>query len=104
VILDTLVGRIEAVEARDNDKLLSLISDKRETLESVLNGIELVGGTETENRVFNVDEEIVHFNRFGKIVYVVDVTRSEFIQYLNYEVFNFLNYKSINEMRRMRSG
>jgi len=104
MILETLAGKIEVVVSRDKESLLSLVSDKRETLESVLYGIELVGGTESENRTFDVEEEIIHFNRFGKIVYSVDVTRTEFMRYLNYEVFNFLDYKSINEMRRNRNG
>lgn len=104
MIIESLVGKIEVIESRNNENLLSLISEKRETLESVLNGIELVGGTEGENRTFDVEEEIIHFNRFGKIVCSVDVSRAEFIQYLNYEVFNFLTYKSINEMRRTRNG
>jgi hypothetical protein len=104
VIIESLVGKIEVTQRGEEENMLNLVSEKRDALESVLNGIELVGGTESENRTFDVEEEVGHFNRFGKIVYIAKVTRSEFINYLNYEVFNFLTYKSINEMRRIRNG
>lgn len=104
MILETLAGKIEVVTYPTDPESLLIRSENRDSVESVLNGIELVGGASGEDRIFNLEEDVQHMNRFGIMVYMTRVTRTEFIRYLEYEVLNFLHYNSINKMRELRRG
>lgn len=102
MIVETLAGSITVTRSkRDADKL-ALTSASRDTLVSVLNGVELIGGALGEDEVLDPDELIVETNNFGKLKFTAQLTPTQYIRYLEYEVLNFMNYTSLTEMRKMR--
>jgi RAB protein geranylgeranyltransferase component A len=100
MIIESLVGRF-TVTAQDETHV-NVTSLSRDTIVSVLDGVELVGGAEGEDRRFTSDDITEHV-LMSRRRYTATLTRAELMRYLNYEVLNFLDYHSLNEMHKASS-
>lgn len=98
MIIDSLAGRFDVTASTDDELLLSASSEQ--TLVSVLDGVELVGGAEGDDPTFSRDD-IWSTTAFHRRRYHVRLTRAQLVRYFEYEVLNFLDYSSINEMHSL---
>ena len=102
MIVETAAGQLRAVALKSNTDFLRVSSDKLETIYSMLDGIELVGGAESEDLDF--DRTLVQtFTPPFKTEqwYSYTVSKTQFVRYLQYEVLNFLDYSSVSQMRKL---
>lgn len=98
MIIDSLAGRFNVTASGPEELVLSASSEQ--TLVSVLDGVELVGGAEGEDPTFS-REDIWSTTAFHRRTYHARVTRPQLVRYFEYEVLNYLTYSSINEMHTL---
>lgn len=99
MIVEALPGKVTIVaETADTASALLVTSESRDTITSVLNLIELVGGAEGEDVAFP-SSAITELNLFGRIHYRVRLSRSQVSRWLDAELHNYLDYRSIVKMR-----
>lgn len=102
MIVESVVGRVNIVStSRDTEANLVLEADAEVTLRSVLDLLELVGGAENEDTLFDA-EAIEKTTRFGKAVYRTELTRTQVSRYLDAEIHNYLDYTSLGQMRKQK--
>lgn len=104
MIVETAVGQLRAVAVKDNPNQLLVSSDRRETINSMLDGIELIGGAESEDLDFDRGAIRVYtppFKPASEHWFGYTVTKTQFVRYLQYEVLNFLDYTSVTQMRKL---
>lgn len=100
MIIEALPGKVTIVaETNDTDSALFVTSESRDTLCSVLNLIELVGGAEGEDVAFP-SSAITEFSLFGHTNYRARLSRTQVSRWLDAELHNYLDYPSILKMRR----
>jgi hypothetical protein len=80
-------GFVSAVQLRSNEDMLMVRARDRQSLETMLEGIELAGAANDE--VFE-RPEIVSVP--GDYRYRVTVSKATFVLFLQFEVLNYLNY------------
>jgi len=99
MIVEALPGKVTIVaETPSTGSDLLVTSESRETLVSVLNLIELVGGAEGEDVAFP-SSAITQLNLFGKTHYRARLSRTQVSRWLDAELHNYLDYPSIVRMR-----
>lgn len=102
MIVETAAGQLQAVAYKTDHDYLLVSSGRVETIHSMLDGIELVGGAMSEDLDF--DRSLIKvfappFKTEHWFSYVV--SKTQFVRYLQYEVLNFLDYTSVTQMRKL---
>lgn len=94
MILETLVGKFTVTAQTAGLRAdLWVVADSRESLVSLLDSVELVGGAYGHERAFT-DADIETVNSFGRERFRVKLTRAEVVQFIQAEVFSYLDYTS----------
>jgi hypothetical protein len=101
MIITTTAGTIYATQFDGDPDSLHVYAVDRTSIESVLRGIELVGGAEGEDRTFT-SADITTVIQDPTFKYRTTVSKTEFVQYLNYEVLNFLTYTGTEVLEELR--
>ena len=91
------IGKYSITAAKEPDNVI-VSSDNQSTLESILDGIELMGGAFNEDQSFS-GEDIHETKLFGRPLYQTTITRTQLTRYFEYEILNFLTYPSLAQMR-----
>lgn len=99
MLVESAIGKYTITSAKDPENVV-IASEKKETLISILDGVELVGGAHNENRSFS-GEEIKSTKPFGRTQFQITITRTELLRYFEYEFLNFLDYPSLTQMRAL---
>lgn len=102
MIVETAAGQLRAVALKTDPNLLFVSSDRAETIHSMLDGIELIGGAMSEDLDFDrslVQQFLPPFKT--ETWYSYTVSKTQFVRYLQYEVLNFLDYTSVTQMRKL---
>ena len=98
MIIDSLAGRFDVTASKVD--VVRLSASKKQTLISVLDGVELVGGAEGEDPTFSSDD-IKTSTVFRHRRYHVLITRAQLVRYFEYEILNYLTYASLSEMHSL---
>lgn len=98
MLIESLIGKFSLTAKESDPNSLTILAEKRETLASILNGVELIGGAFGEDQSFSPDD-IESFTLFGKPHYRITLSRAQMLRYFEYEILNFLDYKSLTQMR-----
>lgn len=85
-------GFVSAVQHRDNEDLVMVRARDRQSLETMLEGVELTGAADGE--VFD-RPEIVSVP--GDYRWRVTVSKATFVLFLQFEVLNYLNYDNFKD-------
>lgn len=102
MIVETAAGQLRAVALKTDPNLLSVSSDRAETIQSMLDGIELIGGAMSEDQDFDRSLIQLYVPPFkSEQWYSYTVSKTQFVRYLQYEVLNFLDYTSVTQMRKL---
>lgn len=97
MIVESIIGRYSIVADKYDPDRLIIHADNRETLSSILDSIELMGGAHNENQTFT-ENDIHPAPIFGRERYSISVSRAQFLRHLEYETLNFLTYPSLTKM------
>lgn len=102
MIVETLVGRYTVTaDTPDLNADLTVTSDTRVAIVSLLDAIELVGGALGEDRSFT-ESDIEELELFGQRRFRTRITRAELIQFLQAEVLSYLDYSTMAGFHRQQ--
>lgn len=102
MIVETAVGKLQAVALKTDPTKLVVSSSSAATIDSMLDGIELIGGAISEDQDFDrslIETFTPPFKTETWFSYTV--TKTQFVRYLQYEVLNFMDYTSVTQMRKL---
>lgn len=98
MLIEAAIGKFIVTARNDSANAVTITSEKYETMVSLLDSIELVGGALGEDQAFHADD-IEAFNLFGRPHFRIAISRAQLLRYFEYEILNFLDYSSLTKMR-----
>jgi hypothetical protein len=98
--IESALGKYTIVAEKNTDNVI-VASDNRRTIESLLDGVELMAGATGEDNSFSLSD-IQETQLFGRPLFKTTITRAQLTRYFEYEILNFLEYKSLTEMRKQQ--
>jgi hypothetical protein len=98
--IESAIGKYIVTAAKDPE-CVTIAADRLSILESILDAIELMAGAEGEDNSFSLSD-IQETQLFGRPQFKATITRAQLTRYFQYEILNFLEYKSLTEMRRQQ--
>lgn len=101
MLIESALGKFSITAANSPDNVI-VSSENQATIVSILDGVELMGGAENENPNFS-PADINHTRPFGRDTFSITLSRAQLLRYFQYEIFNFLDYPSLTQMRSAQS-
>lgn len=98
MLIESSIGKYHITAANDESNVI-VSADDRFILVSILDAVELMGGAIGEDNSFSLSD-ISPYTLFGKQRFEITLTRTQLARYFQYEILNFLNYKSLTQMRK----
>ena len=96
--VESLIGKFSITAKESDPNAVTIVAEKRETLSSLLDGVELMGGAMGEDQTFT-SADIEPFSLFGRPQFRTTISRAQLMRYFEYEILNFLDYTSLTQMR-----
>jgi hypothetical protein len=98
--IESAIGKY-TITASNDPECVTISADRLSILESILDAVELMAGAIGEDNSFSLSD-IQETQLFGRPLFKTTITRAQLTRYFEYEILNFLEYKSLTEMRKQQ--
>lgn len=99
MLIESPIGKYAITAEKGTDNVI-VSAENKATLESILDGVELISGALGEDQAFTSDD-IRPAILFGKPRHEITLSRAQLTRYFEYEILNFLTYSSLTKMRHL---